>query len=354
MLVVLAAHVTAIGCVGRRVRRAEASRRRSSPPRCGWCSRRCAAAGPLGGFPWADLGVALHDVPAARALAERRRHLAGQLRDRRRQRAGPATSSSRCVRHAAAGRGAGGGRPRRGRGGDRGRRPRPLRADDHRAPPRRDAPGRRRAAAARRADRPAAHREALRARRPACAATTTSSCSPSRRSTPIRRPTPRCGRGSPSSPRDHGAHVLVNARTPGSDDQSRNTNLLYTPDGKLQGVVLEAAPRAVRRVRALARRARASCPELRQVPYDFEPGDSRTMFHVAGHPLGVGDLLRVRVRAARARLRARRRAGDRGEHQQPLVPTLGQQRAAPRARPDARRGDRARRCCRRRCRASAR
>jgi len=31
----------------------------------------------------------------------------------------------------------------------------------------------------------------------------------------------------------HGAYVLVNARTPGSDDNSRNTNLMYTPDGKL-------------------------------------------------------------------------------------------------------------------------
>ena len=57
------------GCVGLRVRRVAASRRRSSPPRCGWCSRRCGGRFPLGGFPWADLGVALHDVPAARALA---------------------------------------------------------------------------------------------------------------------------------------------------------------------------------------------------------------------------------------------------------------------------------------------
>ena len=26
--------------------------------------------------------------------------------------------------------------------------------------------------------------------------------------------------------------------------------------------------------------------ELRQIPYDFQAGDSRTMFHVAGHPVG--------------------------------------------------------------------
>src|SRR4029079_3909188 len=34
---------------------------------------------------------------------------------------------------------------------------------------------------------------------------------------------------------EHDADVLVNARTPGTDGQSRNTNLLYTPDGKLEG-----------------------------------------------------------------------------------------------------------------------
>ena len=36
----------------------------------GSSSRRSAGRGPLGGFPWADVGVALHDLAPARALAE--------------------------------------------------------------------------------------------------------------------------------------------------------------------------------------------------------------------------------------------------------------------------------------------
>ena len=118
----------------------------------------------------------------------------------------------------------------------------------------------------------------------------------------------RCGRGSSTWPQEHDAAVLVNARTPGDDGQSRNTNLLYTPDGKLQGTYSkqhlvpfgEYVP---------WRDALSWLPELRQVPYDFEPGDTRTLFHVGRAPVRVGDLLRVGVRAARARRRARRRGG---------------------------------------------
>jgi apolipoprotein N-acyltransferase len=83
--------------------------------------------------------------------------------------------------------------------------------------------------------------------------------------------------------RKHDAAVLVNARTPGTDGQVRNTNLLYTPDGKLQGKYSkqhlvpfgEYVP---------WRDALGWLPQLRQVPYDYEPGDSRTLFHAAGHP----------------------------------------------------------------------
>jgi apolipoprotein N-acyltransferase len=81
----------------------------------------------------------------------------------------------------------------------------------------------------------------------------------------------------------HHASVLVNARTPGDDGQSRNTNLLYSPNGTLEGTYSkqhlvpfgEYVP---------WRNALNWLPELRQVPYDFEPGTTRTLFHAGGHP----------------------------------------------------------------------
>jgi apolipoprotein N-acyltransferase len=83
--------------------------------------------------------------------------------------------------------------------------------------------------------------------------------------------------------RAHDADVLVNARTPGDDGRYRNTNLLYTPDGKLQGTYSkqhlvpfgEYVP---------WRGALDWLPELRQVPYDFEAGHSRTLLRAHGHP----------------------------------------------------------------------
>jgi len=83
--------------------------------------------------------------------------------------------------------------------------------------------------------------------------------------------------------KQHDANVLVNARTPGDDGQSRNTNLLYTPAGKLQGTYSkqhlvpfgEYVP---------WRDALNWLPELRQVPYDFEAGTTRKLFHAGGHP----------------------------------------------------------------------
>ncbi len=177
-------------------------------------------------------------------------------------------------------RGAGGHRCRRHPGRHRGGRRHPLRTHHHRPPPGGDAPGRRRAAPARRAGEPAAHREALRAGRPAAWSTTTSSCSRSRRSTPTPSPIPSCGPGWSRSPKNTTSSVLVNARTPGDDDQSRNTNLLYTPDRQAAGDLLEAAPRALRRVRALARRAELA-------------------------PRAAAGALRLRTRRRRARCSAR-------------------------------------------------
>ncbi len=82
--------------------------------------------------------------------------------------------------------------------------------------------------------------------------------------------------------RKHDSAVLVNARTPANDGRYRNTNLLYTPDGKLQGTYSkqhlvpfgEYVP---------WRDALSWLPELRQVPYDFEAGRTRTLFRTAGH-----------------------------------------------------------------------
>ncbi len=79
--------------------------------------------------------------------------------------------------------------------------------------------------------------------------------------------------------------MLVNARTPGTDGQTRNTNLLYTPDGRLQGTY--SKQHLVPFGEYVPWRDQLSfLSELRQIPYDFQAGHSRTIFHVAGHPLG--------------------------------------------------------------------
>jgi apolipoprotein N-acyltransferase len=83
----------------------------------------------------------------------------------------------------------------------------------------------------------------------------------------------------------HGAAVLVNARTVGTNGDSRNTNLLYTPTGRLQGTY--SKQHLVPFGEYVPWRDQLSfLPELRQVPYDFQPGHSRTIFRVAGHPIG--------------------------------------------------------------------
>ena len=72
----------------------------------------------------------------------------------------------------------------------------------------------------------------------------------------------------------HDTSVLVNARTPAGDGQQYNSNLLYQPDGKLQGIYSkqhlvpfgEYVP---------WRGALGFIGELRQIPYDFKAGDQR-------------------------------------------------------------------------------
>ena len=101
---------------------------------------------------------------------------------------------------------------------------------------------------------------------------------------------------------EHDAAVLVNARTAGDDGNSRNTNLLYTPAGKLQGKYSkqhlvpfgEYVP---------WRDQLGFLPELRQVPYDFEPGRHAHHVRRGGAVRRQRDLLRVGIRSAGPRLR---------------------------------------------------
>jgi len=83
----------------------------------------------------------------------------------------------------------------------------------------------------------------------------------------------------------HHSAVLVNARTPGNNGQFRNTNLMYTPNGRLQGTY--SKQHLVPFGEYVPWRDQLSfLPELRQVPYDYEPGHRRQIFRVAGKPIG--------------------------------------------------------------------
>ncbi len=140
---------------------------------------------------------------------------------------------------------------------------------------------------------------------------------------------------------EHGADVLVNARTPGTDGQDRNTNLMYTPDGRLQGTY--SKQHLVPFGEYVPWRDQLSfLSELRQIPYDYEAGHSRTMFRVAGHPLGsvicfesaFGPLVRDYVRDGAQAIvvstnnRSYQRSGNSEQHL-----ALGQMRAAETGRP---------------------
>src|SRR5215831_8437164 len=104
--------------------------------------------------------------------------------------------------------------------------------------------------------------------------------------------------------RAHGADVLANAAVPAPDGREFNQNLLYTPEG-----------------RRLDRHRRPH-------PVRLHPGDAADDLPGQGPPAGHGHLLRVGLRAPRARLRRPRGGGRRREHEQPLVPAIGKLGAA--------------------------
>jgi apolipoprotein N-acyltransferase len=140
---------------------------------------------------------------------------------------------------------------------------------------------------------------------------------------------------------DHDAAVLVNARTPGTDAQVRNSNLLYTPHGELQGVY--SKQHLVPFGEYVPWRDQLSfLPELRQVPYDYQPGDRTKLFRVRGHEIGsvicfestFGPLVRDFVKDGAEAIvvstsnRSYRRSGNSAQHV-----AQSQMRAAETARP---------------------
>jgi apolipoprotein N-acyltransferase len=140
---------------------------------------------------------------------------------------------------------------------------------------------------------------------------------------------------------EHDTSVLVNARTPAGDGEQYNSNLLYDPDGTLQGIYSkqhlvpfgEYVP---------WRGALGFIGELRQIPYDFAAGDERVLFRVGGHDIGsvicfesaFAPLVRDYVRDGAEAIvvstsnRSYRRSGNSEQHL-----ALGQMRAAETARP---------------------
>ena len=126
------------------------------------------------------------------------------------------------------------------------------------------------------------------------------------------------------------------ARPPGA--KALNLNVLYAPDGSVAGHLREAAPRAVRRVRAVPPAPRG--PHRRdstRIPRDFEAGTTPGIFEIAGHQVATiicfesafGYQVRPLVHDGRA--------GDRRVHEQPLLRALGELGATCRDRADARR-----------------
>jgi len=141
--------------------------------------------------------------------------------------------------------------------------------------------------------------------------------------------------------RKHDAVVLANARVPRAHGELTNANVAYSPDGTEQGVY--AKQHLVPFGEYVPFRDTLSfINELQQIPYDFEPGHRRVLFSAAGHPFGsvicfesaFAPLVRDYVRDGAQLLvvstnnRSYRRSGLAAQHL-----ALSQMRAAETARP---------------------
>jgi apolipoprotein N-acyltransferase len=126
---------------------------------------------------------------------------------------------------------------------------------------------------------------------------------------------------------EHGASLLVNARTPAGNGESYNSNIMYEPDGTRQGIYSkqhlvpfgEYVP---------WRGALGFISELRQIPYDFRVGDRTVVFRAGGHRIGsvicfesgFGPLVRDSVRegaeivVVSTNNRSYRRSGNSAQH----------------------------------------
>jgi apolipoprotein N-acyltransferase len=83
----------------------------------------------------------------------------------------------------------------------------------------------------------------------------------------------------------HDAVVLANARVPTRDGGVANANLAYSPDGTRQGIY--AKQHLVPFGEYIPWRDQLSfIGELDQIPFDYEAGHRRVMFHAGGHPFG--------------------------------------------------------------------
>ncbi len=84
---------------------------------------------------------------------------------------------------------------------------------------------------------------------------------------------------------EHDATVVANARVPTEDGGLYNANVAYSPDGEEQGVY--AKQHLVPFGEYVPLRDQLTfIGELDQIPYDYEHGDRRVMFRAGGHPLG--------------------------------------------------------------------